>query len=184
MSPQPDQSPPVLLYFQEIRPGDVKKYQERSNENPQSGGGARDLRVPLDYQSVLAQMFPRPGSDSDVHKGVIHWDGPEEAGSAEIELWPPTDARPTELRIARIHDIHGWKVDEVAYKHAQASGQKWFYALEQSSDGKVRARILKEDALDQERPELRQYLRERVLSTPPTRSVRGTIDFQRRSYYP
>ncbi|MFL5346356.1 MAG: hypothetical protein ACJ8AT_16320 [Hyalangium sp.] len=184
MSVPSDQPAPVLMFFQEIRPGDVRKQRAVSNDDPESGGGARDLRIPQDYKSMLEPMFPRRGSEEGVQAGEIHWVGAEGPEEALIELWPPTTSRPAEIRIALINNIRGWEVDEAAYEASRAARQKWFYVLEKRENGEVWARILKEDAESREPPELREYLRDRIRRTPPSRSIRGAIDFRAKSHYP
>jgi hypothetical protein len=59
----------VLVFFNEVGPGDIKKWKRESHE-AQTGGGAQDLRVPKDFSAKLARMFPKPGSKGGVKNAI------------------------------------------------------------------------------------------------------------------
>lgn len=95
-----------LVFWQEILPGDLLKMRAESSPAG-TGGGARDLRFPdKRFRPVLEQMFPRLRPGTQVRLGDLVWDdGLGKARSQEIEYWPPTDARPNEGRLAKIHSL-------------------------------------------------------------------------------
>ena len=180
----PTMKKPVLLFFQEVLPGDIKKQQTKSNISP-SGGGARDLRMPNKFGLKIAPMFPGATKSPGVKSGTIHWvnaDGQEEHRTGE--LWRPTSVRPRETRIARIHEIDGWVVDVEQFKEARAKGQKWFYLLVRDADGNVWARLIEEKNLDGETPKVRDFIKKRMQDTAKNQSVRGVIDFDKDEVFP
>src|SRR5207302_548034 len=67
-------SPPLLVFYKEAKPGDIKKFREVSNV-AQSGGGARDLRVSPAalFQPGLQQILSQPGEELFVTQGLVHW---------------------------------------------------------------------------------------------------------------
>ena len=106
----------VRILYKEIVSGDLRKIQARSNDSD-TGGGARDFRFGS-YQSllpVIKEMFPIKVRESrrrngitdeiDVFKGEFCWINA--AGHFERKdsfFEPPTDVRPSEGRIARVHE--------------------------------------------------------------------------------
>lgn len=104
------------ILFKEIVPGDLRKIHAQSNDTP-SGGGARDFRFGAfsRIQPAIAKMFPfvvqeerrRSGRRDviDVYKGSFYWtDSRGNFQSKESFFEPPTDARPSEGRIVRVHE--------------------------------------------------------------------------------
>jgi hypothetical protein len=102
------------ILYKEIVPGDLRKFEAKSNDTP-SGGGARDLRFG-DYASMapmIAKMFPKPVPLTRRRKnqttkvqgqsGLLFWQTNQGVQSKEIIFEPPTTARKTEGRIARVH---------------------------------------------------------------------------------
>ena len=102
------------ILYKEIVPGDLRKIQAESNDS-ETGGGARDFRFGS-YKTllpVIREMFPetlnerrrRAGRDSaEVFKGKFYWENAR--GGVEWQdsyFESPTDARPSEGRIRRIH---------------------------------------------------------------------------------
>lgn len=175
---------PVLVFFQEVLPGDIKKQQTQSNISP-SGGGARDLRMPNKFGAKITSMFPTVTKAAGVKAGTIHWvssTGTEEHRTAE--LWRPTSVRPRETRIARIHEIDGWVVDVPEYQADRSKDQKWFYLLVKDADGNVWARLIKEKNLDGETAKVRDFVKHRIQETPKNQSVRGVIDFEKDEAFP
>ena len=90
-----------LVIYKKIVAGDLSKFTATSNIT-QSGGGARDLRFnPADqFLTVFRKMFPRV-SDNGVLTGYFSW---ANHANTEVEIHPPTNARPNEVRIGRIHE--------------------------------------------------------------------------------
>ena len=106
MSPAPL---PVAVLFKQVLDGDVRKLAAESNDSP-TGGGARDLRFPeTPFRSVLNRFFPVVKTVShngrEVRSGRLVWHHDNRTDVYEVECWPPTDSRPTEARIARIHGL-------------------------------------------------------------------------------
>ena len=104
------------IVFREILEGDRLKFIAQSNISD-TGGGARDLRFRGwdQMEEVLRKLFPgtevakrrRAGADTlEIYSGRFHWlrksDGVEVSREALLE--PPTDARPNEARITRVHE--------------------------------------------------------------------------------
>jgi len=97
----------LLLVYKELGPGDLLKLQALSNVT-QSGGGARDLRLPWrTFRPVMERIFThtragRGGKPIRVAKVTYKNDGGK-LGETELEYWYPTEARPAEDRVARVH---------------------------------------------------------------------------------
>lgn len=103
------------ILYKEIVTGDLRKIHAVSND-ADTGGGARDFRFGS-YQSIAAtvmQMFPNPVVESRRRNGVLvpttiysgqfywHQNGTVQTATSYFE--PPTDARPAEGRITRVHE--------------------------------------------------------------------------------
>ncbi|RDZ27463.1 hypothetical protein DX914_14655 [Lysobacter silvisoli] len=104
------------ILYKEIVPGDLRKILAESNDSD-TGGGARDFRFGS-YKTllpVIEQMFPEKVKESrkrdgvteqiDVFQGAFFWHN--DSGQVERKesfFEPPTDARPSEGRIARVHE--------------------------------------------------------------------------------
>jgi hypothetical protein len=114
--------PVTRVVFREVVDGDHRKFKAESNDS-QTGGGARDLRFrPYDeFARVFAELFPenvienrrRGGSNIPVKilKGHLRWMENGQERSAEIFFEPPTDARPGEGRIPRVHTYPPFQVE-------------------------------------------------------------------------
>jgi hypothetical protein len=169
---------PVLAYFQEVKRGDVKKFNAKSNL-AKTGGGARDLRVrPASrFQYVLRQLFDQPGEDLSMTRARVHWKaGRGKSKSAIVELWRPTTARPKELRIARFNMIKGWKIDLVTFGRQLRDGGRCFYVLEMDAEGTVWARLVFETRLNREDPAFAKHVRTLVSEHHGKSSIRGAVD--------
>lgn len=98
---------PVLLVYKEIGPGDMRKLLAESNDSA-TGGGARDLRLPWrTFRPVMQRLFTqtavgRGGKQIRVAKVTYKTKGGG-LGQTTLEYWPPTSARPSEDRVARVH---------------------------------------------------------------------------------
>ncbi|MDE2888330.1 MAG: hypothetical protein OXR72_08935 [Gemmatimonadota bacterium] len=103
----------VRVLFQNIEDGDRRKFAARSNDSP-TGGGARDLRFrpESEFWPFFKLVFPNRRGEARKSKGVyreieilsgrVQWQQFGQEKSAILEVWPSTDARPNEARIAQI----------------------------------------------------------------------------------
>lgn len=104
------------ILYKEIVEGDKKKILAESNI-ADTGGGARDFRFGSFSQltSVIRHMFPQTAQEQrkrngivttiDVFKGKFHWYGSSNNLLSKDSFFePPTDARPSEGRIVRVHE--------------------------------------------------------------------------------
>jgi len=106
----------VRVLFQNIEPGDRRKFEARSNDST-SGGGARDLRfrpetafLPFFKSAFPNSRIQRRNSGGvekkiEVLSGTVVWQEGDIEKSATMEVWPSTDARPNETRIARVSGL-------------------------------------------------------------------------------
>ncbi|MBF4237467.1 hypothetical protein, partial [Vibrio anguillarum] len=103
------------ILYKEIVPGDLRKIHAVSND-ADTGGGARDFRFGS-YQSIAAtvmQMFPIPVVESrrrsgvlvptTIYSGKFYWKQNGIVQTAMSYFEPPTDARPAEGRITKVHE--------------------------------------------------------------------------------
>lgn len=110
-----------IVYF-EILEGDRKKVEAQSNIDPSRGGGARDLRFPMQFKGIMTKLFPMSKVQSrtsgkttrphvvEIQTGELsRYDKDGIQHSATVEVWPPTEARPSEIRIARVHEIEAMR---------------------------------------------------------------------------
>lgn len=88
-----------LVIYKKIVDGDLRKFTATSNIT-QSGGGARDLRFnpASEFFPAFQRMFKQNGFTL---KGYFSW---VDHADTEVEIHPPTNARPNEIRIGRIHE--------------------------------------------------------------------------------
>jgi hypothetical protein len=176
---------PTLLYFQEILPGDVRKYHTES-ANAQTGGGARDLRIsPAGvFEPILRRMFPNATGQAGVTEGEVVWaTSTGDDDSTPVRFWSPTAARPNELRIGRFYDIGGWQIDDDQYDRERNEGHRWFFVLELGGAGVVTARLLQDHHLALEDPLVAQHLTAQSARTPAGQAVRGAVDLQARTTF-
>lgn len=99
----------IRAIYREVKPGDLRKLQAESNDDPSAGGGARDLRFPAaGFDTEFKQMFTRGARGArgrEIRVATIHYlDDLGAPQTTTMEYWPPTVSRRTEVRIARIHD--------------------------------------------------------------------------------
>lgn len=102
MSPRP-----VLFVYKEIVAGDLRKLLAESNDS-KTGGGARDLRLPAkSFRPVMQRIFTRDATGRGGRPirvaDVTYLDEQGEPRQTEIQYWPPTNSRPREDRISKIH---------------------------------------------------------------------------------
>lgn len=89
-----------LVVYKRIVEGDLRKFSATSNITP-SGGGARDLRFSPDseFLPIFQRMFPK--TVNGCYCGHFYW---EKYEPTEVEIAPPTNSRPHEVRITKIHE--------------------------------------------------------------------------------
>lgn len=104
------------ILYKEIVAGDLRKILAQSNDSD-TGGGARDFRFGS-YNTlipVIEQMFPKKVKESrrrdgvveqiDVFQGEFWWhNGKGQVLRKDSFFESPTDVRPSEGRIARVHE--------------------------------------------------------------------------------
>lgn len=104
------------ILYKEIVPGDLRKILAKSNDSD-TGGGARDFRFGSFKRllPVIEQMFPiktkkkrkRKGvvEEIEVFQGEFFWHNDKSQVERKDSFFePPTDVRPSEGRIARVHE--------------------------------------------------------------------------------
>ena len=179
-----NRSHPILLYFQEVLPGDIEKYRTTSAQSG-TGGGARDLRIsPRDlYQPVLERMFPNREEDGTT-SGTIVWESDGIDRQAVVHLHQPTGARPNEIRIGRFYDIGSWEIDPNQYAAEREEDLIWFYVLEMGRNGIAYARLLQRQHLELEDPLVAEHVERQWSETHFDRATRGAVDLQTRNCIP
>ena len=88
-----------LVIYKKIVEGDLRKFTATSNFT-KIGGGARDMRFnpALEFFPAFQRMFTQSGS---ILRGYFSWANEPDT---EVEVHPPTNARPNEVRIGKIHE--------------------------------------------------------------------------------
>ena len=133
------------ILYKEIVEGDLRKIQATANDSD-SGGGARDFRF-RSYDTllpVIRQMFPQTVQENrrrkkqqvqiDIFKGEFFWsDANGNVVRKDSYMEPPTDARPGEGRIARIHEYGCFDATKVKI----GVGNRVLLLLIQLDDGSV-----------------------------------------------
>lgn len=145
------------ILFKEIVPGDLRKIEAQSNDSP-TGGGARDFRFGSydNLVPVIQQMFPdsvveerkRNGSlqQIQIHMGRFYWVDSHTGSvtSAPSYFESPTDVRPSEGRIARVHEYPCFDTSLIPRGGA---GNRVVLLFIQLSDGTVWPYFTEEKAL-------------------------------------
>lgn len=134
------------ILYKEIVPGDLRKILAQSNDSD-TGGGARDFRFGAYDQlgNAIKQMFPNVVQETrkrggktvkiDVFQGEFYWknnSGKVEKRKSYFE--PPTDVRPSEGRIVRVHEYGCFSIDLLPKK---AEGTRVLLLLIQLHDKTV-----------------------------------------------
>lgn len=174
------------IVFRQILDGDRLKFVAQSNITD-SGGGARDLRFRSwdKMQKTLRQLFPGTrrekrrrgtGNALDVYTGQLSWlqgSGKEVAKEAVLE--PPTDARPNEGRITRVHEFECFTIN----KPVAGSG-RLIALFVQKDDGSVWPFVITEQSLEHDKwnPAVAEFLLS-ALNAPRREgnAAYGFIDF-------
>ena len=94
------------VVFLLLKQGDFRKLRGKANDAP-GGGGARDLRFsPVDkFWPIFKKMFPYRKTSKggrEILYGPAEW-RTNGKRRAELEVWAPTEARPNECRLAKVH---------------------------------------------------------------------------------
>ena len=143
------------ILYKELVEGDLRKLQAKSND-ADTGGGARDFRFGsyTTLLPVIKLMFPRAVKEHrkrggqiveiDVFQGVFSWlDATGNVQSKEAYFEPPTDARPSEGRIARVHEYPCFDASHVKI----GAGNRVLLLLIQLYDGSVWPHYAEESSL-------------------------------------
>lgn len=90
-----------LVIYKKIVEGDLSKFTATSNFSP-TGGGARDLRFSPanEFFAAFNRMFSY-NNDGTYLCGYFSW---HNHAPTEVSIYPPTNARPNEVRISCIHE--------------------------------------------------------------------------------
>lgn len=175
-----------IVFFRQILPGDLRKYERRSAD-AQTGGGARDLRIRRAnvLWPLLRQMISEPMAEAGVtHGAVLSRLRGGAFDRTDVELWRPTGARRGELRIARFYDVPGWFVDSTRYQQETARGTRLFYVLEMDIFGSVFAKVLTDRQLAAGDPLIAGHLGNLIARHGGRSAVMGAVDLVRHVVVP
>ena len=134
------------ILYKEIVPGDLRKILAQSNDSD-TGGGARDFRFGSfkTLLPVIMEMFPKKAKENrkrdgvveeiDVFQGEFFWhDASGQVMRKDSFFETPTDVRPSEGRIARVHEYGCFDTSLVP---RGGVGNRILLLLIQLSDGSV-----------------------------------------------
>lgn len=145
------------ILYKEIVPGDLRKVVAESNDSD-TGGGARDFRFGefRKLEAIVRKMFPHPMKEQrrrdgkkveiDIFRGTFHWNfnGVDEHKEAYFE--PPTSARQSEGRIARVHEQPCCALERIP---KVGEGNKVLLLLVQQNDSSVWPHFVEETSLSE-----------------------------------
>ncbi len=143
------------ILYKELVEGDLRKLQAKSND-ADTGGGARDFRFGS-YKTllpVIRLMFPQTVKENrkrggknvliDVFQGIFSWcDAKGNTYSKDAYFEPPTDVRPLEGRITRVHEYPCFDASHVKI----GAGNRVLLLLIQLNDGSVWPHYAEEKSL-------------------------------------
>lgn len=181
----------VRVMYREVRIGDRRKFRAESND-ADTGGGARDLRFrPYDQlESVFVKLFPeiierrrqRGGEPVllPVLKGAFYWRGMDgKVRTLDSYLEPPTDARPNEGRIAKVHE---YSCFDEARVPLHKEGDPVLLLLVQNNKGEVWVHFATRSSLENDKRWDQSFAKEVVECIKARRSantaITGYIDFE------
>lgn len=134
------------ILYKEIVPGDLRKILAQSNDSG-TGGGARDFRFGSFEQllPVIERMFPKKvkmnrkrkgiAEEIDVFQGEFFWHNDKGQVERKASFFePPTDARGSEGRIARVHEYSCFNTSRMP---TGGEGNRVLLLLIQLEDGSV-----------------------------------------------
>jgi hypothetical protein len=89
--------------FKELVEGDFRKFIAQSNDTD-TGGGARDLRYKPQkiFYPFFEKMMAVKNADNTLDD-IFHWEIEGKVITTKVKVHPPTNSRPNEIRIARVH---------------------------------------------------------------------------------
>lgn len=174
------------IVFRQILDGDRLKFIAQSNITD-TGGGARDLRFRAwdEMEGLLRKLFPNTriekrrrgaGHALEVYIGRFYWlsqSGKEVSREAVLE--PPTDARPNESRITRVHEY-----DCFTIQNPEEGSGRLLALFVQKQDGCVWPFVVTERSLEHD--DWNAAVSDFLLSAlnanrPSNRAAYGFIDF-------
>ena len=178
----------IRVLLQNIEDGDRRKFEARSNDSA-TGGGARDLRFRPEtvFWPFFKKVFPHSRTEKRRSKGVeneieiltgtVHWQEKRCEKSATMEVWPSTNARPNEARIAKISSFGLYDL----IKDDPAGGRSVFMLFQQMN-GVIRLHFTTEISFrnDDWDPSIKKFAADWFLSG--TKSA--FIDLQSNERYP
>ena len=141
------------ILLQNIEDGDRRKFIAKSNDSA-SGGGARDLRfrpetkfLPFFRRMLPNKIYKTRKAKSvsfqiEVLSGTVKWKETSGDKSATMEIWPSTDARPNECRIARISEF---ALDGLI--QTDPNGGRSVFMMFQQANGDIRLHFTTETSL-------------------------------------
>lgn len=131
------------VLFKELLDGDYRKIEASSNEDPDVGGGARDLRFNYDaFNNFVGKMLTerdpveREGGDT-LYKGKVEY-APGHIGEL---VWEPAYPTRNEGRLRRIHESPAFRVAP------QFRGEAVVVLIVQVSEGPLRVHFVRESDL-------------------------------------
>jgi len=145
------------IVFKEIVEGDLRKIHADAND-AETGGGARDFRFGSysSLKSIFQAMFPNQilenrrrngiAGQVTIYQGFFHWTDQltGQVYKKESFFEPPTDARPQEGRITKVHEQPCLSTDLMPNS---SENNRVFLLLTQLADGTVWPSYLEERTL-------------------------------------
>lgn len=176
-------SQPQRALFKIVLDGDRRKIDAESNDAP-TGGGARDIRFShVLFEPVVTRMFPKVARAQrtkrellDIRVGRLkYYDDDGDEHGMDVEYWPPTDARESEGRIARVPDI-----PPLQARYFPEGEGAVFYLFIQGADGIVTAHFASENSLRVKgrwNPWVADAILTSLAEAPRNVSARGWLDW-------
>lgn len=171
---------PVLFVYKEIVAGDLRKLVAESNDS-KTGGGARDLRLPWKtFRPIMHRIFTKDaigrGGKPIRTADITYLDEHDKPQHTELSYWPPTDSRPTEDRIAKVH------LSPALGGQLPATDKgRFFVVFTKFDDGSVRCDYAYEDELKKKgawaTEASSQFLNCMASARHSKRTVQGYYDF-------
>lgn len=163
--------------------GDRLKVRAESNMDETAGGGARDLRFNPwhKFQGVVEDMFdnvqPIPRSPHrSKYTAPVYWrEGGQTKGPETVEFWDPTDSRPGEGRLSKVHLVTPF--DE---SHLPPAINDPFFFLWQDLTNTVWAQYVTVADLRAPgwHPAVAQPILKAVTTQPAASNIRGWVNVQ------
>jgi hypothetical protein len=176
-------SQPQRALFKIVLDGDRRKINAESNDAP-TGGGARDIRFSHRlFEPVVNRMFPTVEAAQgtkrvglQIRKGrMLYYDDTGYEHTMDIEYWPPTGARESEGRIARVPDIPPFQA-----RYFPEDEGAVFYLLIQGADGTMTGHFASEASL-RVKGRWNSWVADAILTSlaeaPKNVSARGWVDW-------